>query len=261
MDENWFEDLNTQVIGRKIICLPKVTSTNDLAWLEVSRGAPEGTVIFAETQTKGRGRLNRTWFSPAGKGLWFSVILKPQIPVDKLPFLICFSALALCDMIKQELSLPALIRWPNDIMINNKKVAGLIVETRLLNKHPEATVLGIGFNITLDEDEIPAELKAEMTSLAIEKKESLNTQELARLLLCYLDSWYRKLINQQYETINSDWQKLSAVLNKQVRIKEDQNTFIGEVINLNPCDGITVQLDAQTTRPFRAECIESLRVI
>lgn len=261
MEENWFNDLDTKIIGRKIRCFPNVTSTNDLAWLEVSRGAPEGTVIFANEQIKGRGRLGRTWFSPAGKSILTSIILKPPLPPENIPLLMCFSAIALCELIKHEFSLPALIRWPNDVMINNKKAGGIIVESRFTNKMLGTTVVGIGFNVNISTHEIPVELKEEMTSLMIEKGKLVELRESARLLLCYLDLWYQKLINQDYATISSKWQQSSSVLNKTVIIKQEGKSFTGEVIELDPCNGIILRLDSNETKLFRGECVESLRLI
>lgn len=261
MNESWFNDLNTKTIGCKVRCLPKTTSTNDLAWLEISRGAQEGMVIFAEEQLKGRGRLDRKWFSPAGKSLLASIILKPKLSAENMPLLMCFSSIALCELIKNEFFLSALIRWPNDIMINNKKIGGIIVESRFSGKSPEAAVIGIGLNINIANHEIPSELKGKMTSLLIEKGETIDRQELARLFLCYLDLWYQKLTNQDYATIDSVWRRLSSVLNNKVVIKQEDKTFTGKVIGLDPCKGITLKSDSNETKVFRGECVESLRLI
>ena len=155
MEESYFTNLNTKTIGRKVLCHKKVTSTNDLGWLEVSRGAEEGTVILAEEQLKGRGRFGRNWFSPSHKGIWLSLVLYPSRFPEETFLLMSIGAIAVADLLKNKFNLPASIRWPNDVIINNKKISGIIVESKYINKSPNATVMGIGLNIDIPESEIP----------------------------------------------------------------------------------------------------------
>lgn len=260
MEESWFTGLPVKIIGRQVRCFKKATSTNDLAWLEISRHAPEGTVIFANEQIKGRGRLGRQWHSPDGKGLWASFILKPDLPVEKIPLIMVIGAIAICELIQQEFNLLASIRWPNDVLINNKKIAGIIVESKFFTNQPEASVLGIGFNANLSSDEIPAELKPIITSLLIEKKHVIDMQMLTRHLLIYLDNWYEKIVTQDYEPINLTWREMSGVMNRQVIIKTQGESIEGLVTELDPCAGISLKMPDNTTRQFQGEQVESLRL-
>lgn len=259
MEEKWFSGLPTKIIGRYVRCFKKATSTNDLAWLEVSRGAPEGTIIFADEQTKGRGRFGRSWFSPVG-GLWTSIILKPQIPPEHGCLLMAIGAIAVCELIRDKFNLSAHIRWPNDVILNNKKVAGIIVEAKYLANKPEAMVLGIGFNVNIPKDKIPEELKDTFTSLSIEKNKEVDFRLLAGDFISYLDKWYQYMVQGQYETINSAWKEMSAVMDKQVIIKMQGKEWLGKVSDLDPCKGISLTLDSGEVKVFQGEYVESLRI-
>ena len=261
MKEAWFENLDNKIIGRRVLCFPRVTSTNDLAWLEISRGASEGTVIFADEQLKGRGRFGRAWFSPPGKGIWASVVLKPKLTPSQMPLMMVIGAIALTELIRNELDLPALIRWPNDVMINNKKVGGIIVETKYLDETSPSMVLGVGFDVNITSDEILPELKQEMTSLMIEKGETIDLHNLARLFLCYLDVWYQKILTGDYASISARWRNLSALIGKRVRLQEKTNYFEGKVTDLDPCAGISLELGSGEVKTFRGENVELLRML
>jgi len=259
MEESWFTELATKIIGRQVRCFKKATSTNDLAWLEISRGAPEGTVILADEQTKGRGRFGRSWFAPTG-GLWVSVVLKPQIPVEHSCLLMVIGAIAVCELIREKLNLPATIRWPNDVIINDKKVAGIIVEARYLANKPEAMVLGIGLNVNVPKDKIPAELKDIFTSLSIEKNKEIDFRTLAGDFVSSLDRWYQYIINKQYEVINSAWREMSAIMDKRVVIKTQDKEWEGRVLDIDPCKGVSIKLDSGEVKLFQGEYVESLRI-
>lgn len=260
MEESWFAGLPVKIIGRHIRCFKKVTSTNDLAWLEISRNAPEGTGVFANEQFKGRGRFGRKWHSPTEKGLWVSIILKPDLPVEKTPFIMVIGAIAICQLIKQEFDLSTSIRWPNDVLINEKKVAGIIVESRIFANQPKAMVLGIGFNVNLSFEEIPADLKSIATSLLIEKNHTIEMRMLTRHLLIYLDNWYEKIVTKDYEPIKIAWREMSGVMNQQVIIKKQDEQIEGLVTELDPCEGISLKMPDGTIRQFQGEQVESLRL-
>jgi BirA family biotin operon repressor/biotin-[acetyl-CoA-carboxylase] ligase len=260
IEETWFEGLPTRVIGRKVLCFKKVTSTNDLAWLEIFRGAAEGTVIFADEQLKGRGRFGRSWFAPRGGGLWFSIVLKPQISPEHACLLMVIGAIAICELLREKYQLPASIRWPNDVIINNKKVAGIIVEARYLANTPEAMVVGIGFNANLKETDIPQDLIPLITSLSQECKRDIEEEPLVKDLLISLDNWYDKIRQKEYEVINRTWQEMSGVLNHVVIVKTADKEITGTVVSLDACTGISIKTPDGQTHQFRGENVESLRL-
>ena len=263
MEEKYFTNLNTKTIGRKVQCHKKVTSTNDLGWLEVSRGAKEGTVILADEQLKGRGRFGRDWFSPARKGIWLSVVLYPSHFPEETFLLMSIGALAVADLLKNKFNLPASIRWPNDVIINNKKIAGIIVESKYINKSPNATVMGIGLNIDIPDAEMPPDLKDITTSLTKEtnKAASIGIKEIAADLICLLDKWHDKIINQELKTIQDAWRSFSSVLNKSVSVKIKDKFLEGKIVDLDPCKGFALLEPDGNTRWWRGETVEMLRLI
>lgn len=263
MEESYFTNLNTRTIGRKVLCHKKVTSTNDLAWLEVSRETEEGTVILADEQFKGRGRFGREWFSPSQKGIWLSVVLYPSRFPEETFLLMSIGALAVADLLKDKFNLPASIRWPNDVIINNRKIAGIIVESKYINKSPNATVMGIGMNIDIPEPEIPADLKDITTSLTKEtnKATALRIEVITADLICLLDKWYQKIVNQELKSIQDTWRSFSCVMDKMVTVKIKDRLLEGKIVDLDPCKGFALLEKDGNTRWWRGETVEMLRLI
>ncbi|MEK7449532.1 MAG: biotin--[acetyl-CoA-carboxylase] ligase [Planctomycetota bacterium] len=260
MENESLTNLDTKIIGRKVLYFKMATSTNDLAWLEVSRGATEGTVILAGEQLKGRGRFGRTWFAPAGQGIWMSIILKPDLPIEKTSILMITGAIAACEMLREKMNLNAFIRWPNDVMINNKKIAGIILETKYLGHKPEMMVLGIGLNVNLKQNEIPSDLKDVTTSVAIEKNQEVDQESLTSDLLTYLDNWYYKIRIQDYEAVTAAWRKMCALTGKQVIVKTKERQFEGEVVGLDPVKGISLKQSGKIVKLLRSEDVEMIRL-
>lgn len=260
IEESWFENLPVKIIGKRVICFKKATSTNDLAWLEVSRNAPEGTIIFAGAQSKGRGRFGRTWLAPPGAGICASVVTRPNLNIEKAPLVLVVGAIAVCELIRERFNLPATIRWPNDVMLGEKKIAGIIIETKCITRQPEAIVLGIGFNINLSEAEIPAELKGEITSLAIESGRPMELKEVSRHFVIYLDKWYQKITAGRFDEIALAWQGMSGLLGRSVILETEGQKIAGLVTDLDPVAGIKLQLP-EGERQFRGEKITLLRLV
>ncbi|MBI4834458.1 MAG: biotin--[acetyl-CoA-carboxylase] ligase [Planctomycetes bacterium] len=258
LEETWFENLPVKTIGRQIRCFKKVTSTNDLAWLEVSRGSPEGTVIFADEQLKGRGRFNRSWHAPKDAGIWASVILKPDMPIEKSSLLMVIGAIAICKLLKDKFQLDAKIRWPNDVIINERKIAGIIVETKCIASKPEAMILGIGFNINMKSEEIPADLNQIVTSLYMETGALINQKDIFRQFLMYLDNWYQKVLSKQENEISDAWKNMSGIIGAEIALEVEGKTVEGKVIDIDLHKGITLKTQ-EGAKVFRGENATLLR--
>ncbi|GAG46082.1 unnamed protein product, partial [marine sediment metagenome] len=143
----------------------KATSSNDLAWDLAVKDEPEGGVVFAETQTKGRGRLGRSWFSPKQKGLWFSVILRPQLQPVYVPMITIVSSIAVAKAITKYTGVSVWIKWPNDIYVNGKKVGGILTEMNTELDRIRFVILGIGININLQPQDFPEEFRDKAASI------------------------------------------------------------------------------------------------
>jgi len=273
--------LETEVIGRRIITLGEITSTMDVARGLAAQGGEEGLVVFAEFQGAGRGRLGRRWVSLPHKDLLFSVILRPAAPRAAGPvkgsasngagdhLLTITAAVAVARCIREAEGLQGLIRWPNDVIIKEKKVAGMMVEGASGLLGPTRTgrgqgdygnfyILGVGINVNTPEQEIPARLKATSTTLRVEKGAALDRTLLARKMLKYLDHWY--LISQanEVEEIGRAWRDLSSILGKRVRLLEEGKEFAGRVLDLSPEMGIMLELDSGAQRLFQSQRVTLL---
>ena len=185
-------ELGTTVIGREIIVLEQTGSTNDAILRIATSNSKEGLVLFAEHQTEGRGQRGNRWESAAGKGLWFSILLQPRIDINNSPRLTTWAAEAISDLIQNEFSLKATIKLPNDVEIDGRKVAGVLVEMRAQEKAPHLAIAGIGINVNQSLEDFPRELQSWAISLAMALDRQVNRQKFAIALLRNLDRSYRE---------------------------------------------------------------------
>ncbi len=249
--------LPTRVIGRKVRVYDVVTSTNDLLWELSDRGAEEGTAVFADGQTHGRGRLGRSWWSPTGKGIWMSVLLRPPTAEGAVPMTTIVGALATADAVRATTRLPALIRWPNDILVRGKKAAGVLVEARAA-PNGRILVLGIGIDVNASRSEMPQDIAKLATSLSEEANEEINRLELAKSLLGELDRWYQIELEQDTETINQRWRSLSATLGSRIVLEQGRQRYEGTVFDVDVRFGLALRLDRGGIKHFRGEHVTVL---
>jgi BirA family transcriptional regulator, biotin operon repressor / biotin---[acetyl-CoA-carboxylase] ligase len=184
-------DLGSAVIGREIIVLEQTSSTND-AILQISKAnSKEGVVVFAEHQTDGRGQRGNRWESAAGKGLWLSILLRPRIDLASSPQLTAWAAEAISGAIQNEFSLTPTIKLPNDVQIEGRKVAGVLVEMRAQKNAKHLAIAGIGVNVNQSREDFPKELQSRAISLAMALGKQVDRQKFAIGLLRKLDRTYR----------------------------------------------------------------------
>ena len=179
------------VIGREIIVLEQTGSTNDAILQVANANSKEGLVVFAEHQTAGRGQRGNRWESAIGKGLWFSILLRPEIDLASSPRLTAWAAQAISDTIQYEFSVTPTIKLPNDVQIDGRKVAGVLVEMRAREKAPHLAIAGIGVNVNQSGEDFPKELQSRAISLAMALGRQIDRQNFAIALLRELDRTYR----------------------------------------------------------------------
>lgn len=179
--------LNTKFIGQNVIYLPVTTSTMNVAKEEARKKAPEGTVVIAEEQTLGRGRLKRSWIAPPGSGIAVSVILYPD--VKALSYLIMVASLSVVESIRETTGLKAQIKWPNDVLLNGKKVCGILIENGFKGNAVAYAVIGIGINVNLKVSELP-DISATATSLSDEMGRDVSRLAVVRNLLAAMEKLY-----------------------------------------------------------------------
>jgi BirA family transcriptional regulator, biotin operon repressor / biotin---[acetyl-CoA-carboxylase] ligase len=178
-------------IGRKIVVLDQTGSTNDAILELATANSQEGLVLFAEHQTAGRGQRGNRWESAAGKGLWFSILLRPKIQTNESGRLTIWAMEAISDVIRTEFSLEPTVRLPNDVQLYGRKVAGVLVEMRAQEKAPHLAIVGIGINVNQSLEDFPPKLQSSATSLAIVLGEQVDRKKFAVALLWTLDETYR----------------------------------------------------------------------
>jgi len=223
----------TRIIGRDIQVFHETTSTNDIIEKLARDGVKEGVVVFAESQTKGRGRLGRKWISPRGKGLWFSVLLRPKLPPQAVTQLTIAAATALVAAIGSQTGLTAEIRWPNDILIRGRKVAGILTEMKAELDTVNYAILGIGLDVNVTTGEFPSDLRRLATSLRIEAGEVTDRAELATAVLGELDRDYTRLAAGQFESIADEWEELCTTIGREVTIQIGARRLTGRAESLD----------------------------
>ena len=185
-------NLSGAIIGRKIIVLEQTGSTNDAILRSATPTPKEGLVLFTDHQTAGRGQRGNRWESAAGKGLWLSILLRPKIDITSSPRLTFWAAEAVSEAIRHEFSLETTIKLPNDVQIDGRKVAGVLVEMRAQEKAPHLAIAGIGINVNQSLEDFPAALQGGAISLAMALGQQVDRQRFAVALLRKLDRTYRE---------------------------------------------------------------------
>ncbi|MEM2856802.1 MAG: biotin--[acetyl-CoA-carboxylase] ligase [Candidatus Nitrosocaldaceae archaeon] len=233
--------LNTKFIGKEIIHRLRLESTQDLA-MSIAKRAEEGTVVIAEEQSKGRGRIDRRWSSPAG-GIWFSLILKPKIELEKITILPLSIGLAIVDSLA-ELGLDAKLKWPNDVMINEKKIAGILIEFTSEIDSIDAIVIGIGINVNIKKEELGIE---DATTLMEEFKHEVDRVDLMKRVLNNIEKRYIQFLNKE-ERIIEDYKSKCITLKKRVIVRYMEEEFNADALDVDENGALLVMLDNNTTR-------------
>ena len=233
----------TKVVGRDIQVFEQTTSTNDVAERFARDGIKEGVVVFAESQTKGRGRLERKWLSPTRKGLWFSALLRPELRPQETTQLTVISATALRRAIKTVTGLTVEIKWPNDLLIDGKKVVGILTEMSAEVDRVRHVILGIGVDVNQDAKEFPPELRKIATSLKIEAGEEICRAELAAEILRELDFDYAQIRAGKFAAVADEWEAACVTIGKNVTIHVGDRNFRGRAESLDDAGALSVRTE------------------
>lgn len=238
------EVMETKVMGKKLEVHEILDSTNNRAREVALRGAPEGTLIIAESQSMGRGRLGRNWASPKGKGIWMSLILRPNIPPDQASRITAIGAVAIRRALNKATDLDIGIKWPNDIIIEDKKVCGILTEMHGDIDRIYYVVLGIGININLVRDDFPPEIRSTATSLSIAMNRILNRRKIIALVMKEIEKLYFKYVrDNDFQCILDECRKYSLTLGKKVRVVGRETAFEGFALDFDTDGSLLVKMD------------------
>lgn len=235
------QSLVTVTFGRRLYLLPQTTSTNDEVKRLAAHGAPEGTVVLAECQTQGRGRQGRSFISPPG-GVYLSLLLRPAVEAQRLPQLTLLVAVATAEAITDVSSLPVRLKWPNDVEIDGKKVAGILTEAVIQAASPVAVIVGIGINVNTTLAQWPSELHGRVISLALAAGRPLSRHQLIAALLAHLEHLYQLFQDAGMAPIRQRWLHYGAIVGRQIRFTHDSPPHFATVMGLDEDGALSVRL-------------------
>ncbi len=225
--------LKTKWMGRTIHYFHTLDSTNSKAYQLALNGAEEGEVVIAESQEKGRGRLGRDWISPPLLNLNLSVILRPKISPHQAPLITLMAAIAAADAIQKFSGLLPLIKWPNDILLRDRKVAGLLNEIHSEMDRIHFVILGIGVNLNMDEKMFSKEIRAVATSLKIEMGQTISRKVFLQSLLQELEKWYTVFMKQGSAVILKAWRDWAHIKGRRVKVTSFGETLAGIAVDVD----------------------------
>ena len=256
--------LKTSVIGRDLVFYEEADSTNDIARTVASNGAGEGSAVVADSQKKGKGRLGRRWESPAGVNIYTSVILRPDIPPVFAPQLTLVSAVAVAETIAKYLNPPASpffkggikdfsplteggmggflsVKWPNDILLNSKKVAGILTEMSSEMDRVNFVVIGIGVNVNMSKKMLPEELRQIATSLKEEAGREISRINFIQTLYLNLETWYKRYLNYGFEPVRKAWTSYFTMAGKWAKIQQMDKIVEGIAMGIDNDGALLLQ--------------------
>ena len=243
LDSSFIEkQMTTKYIGKKVAYYNEVDSTNVIAKQLGKKPGSHGTLVLAEQQNAGRGRLGRNWSSPKGDGIWMSLILQPDIRIEHAPMLTLVTALAVNQGIRKVTGLNSFIKWPNDIVINGKKVCGILTEMSTVNEKLECIVIGIGINA--NRDFFSEELKVTATSLKLESDKEIERTSLVAAIMLSFESYYDIFAKEEnLKELIHDYNKMLINRNRQVKIIGSNLEYIGLALGINETGALLVQTE------------------
>ncbi|MGG4491933.1 biotin--[acetyl-CoA-carboxylase] ligase [Metabacillus idriensis] len=225
--------LKTEFMGRHIHFEEVVSSTQKIAHSLAGDGAEEGTIVVADQQTGGRGRLARAWYSPKQTGIWMSMILRPKIPINKTPQLTLLTAVALIQAIEEVTGLTPEIKWPNDIMINGKKIVGILTELQAEADRVHSVIIGVGMNVNHTLDQFPEELQAIATSIAEETGEPADRAQVIQAIMKNFEKLYTSYLIHGFKPVKLLWESYAISLNKALIARTLHGTIRGRAIGID----------------------------
>ncbi|PWB76785.1 MAG: biotin--[acetyl-CoA-carboxylase] ligase [Candidatus Methylomirabilota bacterium] len=233
--------LTARRVGTSLHLYQEVESTNDEAAALASRGEADGTIVIAERQRQGRGRMGRRWESPMGLGLYLSVILRPEIPPSAAPGLTFMAAVAGAEAIERATMLPTALKWPNDLIVHGRKVGGILGEMAVEDSRLLYVVLGVGLNVNQTETDFPEELCQIATSLRGEAGHPVDRTVLARSLLESLDGWYERFLSDGLQSILKQVRRRCLTVGRMVTARSGDEEVSGFAVELDALGRLVIR--------------------
>jgi BirA family biotin operon repressor/biotin-[acetyl-CoA-carboxylase] ligase len=234
-------DLRTTFLGQEVHYYQTLESTQLVAHSLAKEGAKQGTIVIADQQAGGKGRLGRVWHSPPGTGIWISILLRPQLELHRCPQLTLLAAVAIVQAIREQTGLQAMIKWPNDILINRKKVCGILTELSAESDYINYLIVGIGINVNAPS--FPDELRAIATSLRIESNREIKRVPIIQTLLQKFEALYFLYLEEGFSPIKQLWEEYAISIGKRVTIRQVNGSMEGIALGIDHEGVLLVQKD------------------
>jgi BirA family biotin operon repressor/biotin-[acetyl-CoA-carboxylase] ligase len=235
-EQNLQQGLRTRSFGKKIYSFDLIDSTNSCAKALAGCSAAEGTIVFAEQQTAGRGRFGRGWTANPNENLTFSIILRPRVSPDSAHLLSLFVAVAAAEAVEMASGLTVECKWPNDLLVGGRKIAGILLEAAMHQNKLEFVVIGLGLNV--NQTSFPEALREKATSLKSASGTSLDRASLFRTVVETLEDHYRRLSRSGFQAVVSQWMSRSSMINRRITVSMHGSPVSGVVKGLNPRGGL-----------------------
>lgn len=253
--------LATEVVGHHVYLFDSVDSTNHVLAALADRGAAEGTVVLAEAQTAGRGRHGTPWFSPEGANLYASVLFRPRLAARELPLFAPIASLALAETVWLE-GAPARIKWPNDVVVHDRKLGGVLVEAPVVGKRVLYVILGIGVNLNVHSAELTAALGPDAAEAAVSLREALghdlDRNVFAAALLGRLEKWHHTFVNRGPDAVRVAWQARDALRGRRLEARVEGKVCVGRGVGIDADGSLLVLDDAGQARHVVAGAVRVL---
>jgi BirA family biotin operon repressor/biotin-[acetyl-CoA-carboxylase] ligase len=245
---------------RRLEIREEIPSTQDLAFTLAEYGAPDGSVVVADRQTSGRGRLGREWESPAGMGVFASVILRPPAsPPPRPPLLVAATAVAVAEALERAAGVRTQVRWPNDLLVETRKIAGILVETRDWEPRAPLLVLGVGINTGQSGEDFPPELRDVATSVRMEKGAAPDRTTVLAAVIVSLDRWRASLAGGAHAAVEEAFADRAAYLGREVTLLDGSVPVKGVLVSISAVDGVMLKLPDGSRRIVKAEHAREMR--
>jgi BirA family biotin operon repressor/biotin-[acetyl-CoA-carboxylase] ligase len=222
-----------KTIGRRIEYHEEVESTNTEALHLARQDTPEGTVVIAEAQSAGRGRMDRSWESPPSMNLYLSVVLRPDMPAESASLIPLAVGVAVADVISQYCPGQVKLKWPNDVLVGGKKICGILAEMKTRTDRVAFVIAGIGVNINMKKLHFPRELRETATSLQIETALEVDRLDFAVRLIESLERWYRIYLNGGQDHVRQRWLQYADIIGRRIEVVYQSDTQRGTVVGLD----------------------------
>lgn len=239
--------------GKEIYIYKEVTSTNRIAQLLAQSGAPEGTIVLSRSQTSGRGRMKRQWSCPPGKGILMSIVLRPPIKIQFVPQLTLLCSVVVAETIRKVTGCAAGIKWPNDILIGEKKVCGILAQSSFSGAGQEYVIIGVGINVNLSKDQLPLDCRKTSTSLKLELGQEVSRAKLLEQFYFAWEEHYLAFLESGHAYLREKWFENNVTLGRKIVINRNTYPYQGLAVDINDQGGLIVDFEDGSTEEFLAE--------